>query len=163
MSAVSSGVNSLTSAVICDFYQTLTRAHPLTERQLMVRSRWYTLFFEVLVCALAFAISGMKGNLVESVNLIIGLVGGPLLGLFLLGIFTRSVKTRGALLGALVGFIVAMGFFLQGQMAKHARDAGNKDAREWVSFLWVTMIGCLITMAVGRLISVLWPERADAR
>ena len=45
----------------------------------------------------------------------------------------------------------------------HSERATKPDAHEWVSFLWVTMIGCVITMAVGRLVSALWPERLGAR
>jgi Na+/proline symporter len=69
--------------------------------------------YGVLVMLLAFGVSGMPGNLVESVNTIIGLIGGPLLGVFFLGMFTRRATTGGALIGCLAGFatlvLVALG------------------------------------------------------
>ncbi len=144
MSTVSAGVNSLTSATLCDFYQTLSRKAPLSEHALLARARWYTLFYGVMVTVLAFAIAGMKTNLVESVNAIIGLVGGPLLGLFLLGIFTKRTDTRGALIGCLSGFAVLLFFFFYKTPA-----APGMVPTPIVSFLWLTMIGCVVTTLVG--------------
>ncbi|QIF05236.1 sodium/solute symporter [Roseimicrobium sp. ORNL1] len=139
MSTVSAGINSLTSATLCDFYQTLSKPDFLTEKSLLAKSRWYTLFFGVLVTALAFFISTMKSNLVQSVNTIIALVGGPMVGLFLLGIFTKKADTRGAIIGCVVGFVALLGI--------------NLFAAQHVNFLWHTMIGTIITMVFGLLTS----------
>jgi len=148
MSTVSAGVNSLTSATLCDFYQRLTPPGKVDEAKLIVRARWLTLLYGVLVTAAAFGISAMKTNLVESVNSIIGLVGGPLLGLFLLGVFTKRVDARGALAGCVAGFLVLLVLFFY----KTAPAPGAKPAPV-VSFLWFTMIGCIVTMLVGWLAS----------
>ncbi len=150
MSTVSAGVNSLTSATLCDFYQPLTRNNPMSEHDLLVRARWYTLLYGILVCGLAFAIAGIKSNLVESVNTIIGLVGGPLLGLFLLGIFTKSVDTRGALCGSLTGFATLIGFVAPSLLFNYP---------PFVSFLWLTAIGCFVTIIVGLTVSRLAPQK----
>lgn len=139
MSTISAGINSLTSAVLCDFYQTLVKPDRLTEENLLARSKWYTLFFGILVTGLAFLISMMEGNLVDSVNRIIGLVGGPMLGLFMLGIFTKKATTRGALIGSVIGFTVTLYI--------------NVFERKSVNFLWYTMIGTIVTMVVGLLTS----------
>ena len=139
MSTVSAGVNSLTSATLCDFYQTLSKPESLTEKSLLSKSRWFTLFYGVLVTGFAFFISTMKSNLVQSVNTIIALVGGPMLGLFLLGIFTKKADTRGAIIGCIAGFVGLL--------------AVNLFAAKQVNFLWHTMIGTIITMVVGLLTS----------
>jgi sodium-coupled monocarboxylate transporter 8/12 len=131
MSTVSAGVNSLTSATLCDFYQRLTPPERVNEKKLVTLARWLTLGYGVFVTVAAFGIGLMKTNLVESVNTIIALVGGPLLGLFLLGVFTKRADTRGALIGCAAGFLALL------------------YVKPMVSFLWLTMIGCLITMAVG--------------
>ncbi len=154
MSTVSAGINSLTSATLCDFYQTLSKPGSLTEKALLARSRWFTLLFGVLVTGLAFLISLMKGNLVESVNAIIGLVGGPMVGLFLLGIFTKRADTRGALLGCLAGFLVVLALYIQGMHAASLPPGPDgKAPPPMVSFLWYTMIATIITVAVGLLTS----------
>jgi SSS family transporter len=154
MSTVSAGVNSLTSATLCDFYQTLSKPESLGERALLKRARWFTLFYGVLVTGLAFGIAGMKTNLVESVNAIIGLVGGPLLGLFLLGIFAKKTETRGALVGCLAGFMVLLFFFFY-----KTPPASGMPPAPLVSFLWLTMIGSVVTMIVGMFVSALAPAR----
>jgi len=133
MSTVSAGVNSLTSATLCDFYQRLTPPERVNEKRLVTLARWLTLGYGVFVTIAAFGIGQMKSNLVESVNTIIALVGGPLLGLFLLGVFTKRADTRGATIGCVVGFAMLLVIY----------------ANNVVSFLWLTMIGCLITMGFG--------------
>lgn len=158
MSTVSAGVNSLTSATLCDFYQTLSKPGSLTERGLLLRARCLTVFYGILVTLLAFGIAAMKTNLVESVNSIIGLIGGPLLGLFLLGIFTTRADTRGALVGCLAGFVVLLFFFFY-----KTPPAPGMEPAPLVSFLWLTMIGCVVTMAVGLLTSGRSAPRSDPR
>lgn len=144
MSTVSAGVNSLTSATLCDFYQRLTPPGRADEKHLLGLARWLTLLYGVLVTAAAFGISAMKTNLVESVNSIIGLVGGPLVGLFLLGVFTKKVDSRGALCGCLAGFVALIFLFFY-----KTAPAPGATPTTIVSFLWFTMIGCFITMLVG--------------
>lgn len=142
MSTASAGVNSLTSATLCDFYQTLAKPDHLTERRLLVLARWYTLFYGMLVTLLAFLIHRMPGNLVESVNTIIALVGGPMLGLFLLGIFSKKATTFGALMGCLAGFVIPLSVYVY-----------SLYYPSLLSFLWYTMLGTLVTIGVGILTS----------
>jgi SSS family transporter len=144
MSTISAGLNSLASATMVDFQANSTAA---PEAQ-VARARWITVLYGIIVMGLAFSVSLMKGNLVESVNTIIGLIGGPLLGLFFLGMFTKRATTFGALLGSLVGFITLMAIYLY----QEGFFSANKPPM-LVSFLWFSMIGCLITMAVGLICS----------
>jgi SSS family transporter len=138
MSTVSAGVNSLTSATMCDFYQTLGKGETLSEASLVRRARWWTLIYGVLVTGFAFVISAFEKNLVESVNTIIGVVGGPMLGLFLLGMFTKRANERGAIIGCIAGLASSL----------YLATSGTS-----ISFLWFTLIGALVTMALGLLTS----------
>ena len=90
----------------------------------------------------------MPGNLVESVNTIIGLIGGPLLGLFFLGMFTKRATTRGALIGCLAGFVTLLGLFLY-----QAGAFTPTKPPAVVSFIWFSFIGSGITFAVGSIAS----------
>jgi sodium-coupled monocarboxylate transporter 8/12 len=90
----------------------------------------------------------MPGNLVESVNTVIGLIGGPLLGLFFLGMFTTRADTRGALLGCLAGFIALLSIHLY----QNGFITAVKPAPV-VSFIWFSLFGCIITMGAGLLTS----------
>jgi sodium-coupled monocarboxylate transporter 8/12 len=148
MSTISAGVNSLTSATISDFYLTLRPEAAAREEDLVRRAKHWTLAYGLLVTGLAFAISRMRSNLVESVNMIIGLVGGPMLGLLALGVLVPRADTRGAVTGTLAGFVVLLGLFFY-----RVAPAPNAAPAPVVSFLWFTMIGTLITVSVGWLVS----------
>ncbi len=134
MSTVSAGVNSLTSATLCDFYQTLGK-EGTPEAVQVRRARWWTLIYGVLVTMFAFVISQFQTNLVESINVIMGVIGGPMLGLFLLGMFTRKADQRGAIIGCVVGLASSLYFYFH------------------VSFLWITMFSAIVTMIVGHVTS----------
>jgi Na+/proline symporter len=70
-----------------------------------------------------------------------GLLGGPLLGLFFLGVFVPRVTARGAVAGWLMGFAVVLYVCF-----------GTR-----VSFLWYTLTGCATTMCVAWLVSLFGP------
>jgi len=140
MSTVSAGLNSLTSASLVDFYQRLSR-NPNPDENVQLRiARYLTLLYGLFVIGLAFVVPYI-GTLLEATNTIISLVGGPLLGLFFLGILVRRATARGAMVGWIVGMAALAPICL-----------ANK-----ISFLWFAMIGCLITMAVGYLASLFEP------
>jgi SSS family transporter len=144
MSTISAGLNSLASATVVDFQRKLEG--PAT--QSVAQARWITTSYGVLVMALAFAVSSMPGNLVESVNTVIGLVGGPLLGLFFLGMFTQRADTRGALIGTFTGFAALL--------LLHLYQNGFLTAQKppiMVNFIWFSLIGCTLTMLIGLLFS----------
>jgi sodium-coupled monocarboxylate transporter 8/12 len=146
MSTISAGLNSLASATIVDFKQRLSKAPEASQASQLSHARWITVGYGIVVMGLAFAVSLMPGNLVESVNTIIGLVGGPLLGLFFLGMFTQRATTRGALLGALVGFVALLSLLLYQNGVFTALKPPLL-----ISFIWFTSVGCVITMTVGLL------------
>jgi len=163
MSTISAGLNSLASATVVDFKQRLSSAPVGTEAKQIGNARWITVGYGILVMALAFAVSLMKGNLVESVNSVIGLIGGPLLGLFFLGMFTRRADSRGALTGCLTGFISLLGLYL------YQNGAFTPEVPELaVSFIWFSLFGALITLLVGLVASTKTsghphPQEAESR
>jgi SSS family transporter len=146
MSTVSAGINSLTSASLIDFYQRLWKHPDLSEHSQVRLARRLTLAYGVLVTALAFGVKRL-GTLLEASNTVIGLVGGPLLGLFLLGILVP----RATAIGALAGW--AAGVAVLAPVAFATR----------ISFLWFAMIGCVTTMVTGSLVSLLRPAPDPAR
>ena len=89
MSATSSGLNALTTATLVDFRQRLSHK-PSSEPQQLRLARYITIGYGALVIGLAFGVSKL-GALIEASNKAIGLVGGPVLGLFLLGMLVVIV------------------------------------------------------------------------
>lgn len=138
MSTISAGLNSLSSATVVDF----------GIGKGLRGARWITTIYGVIVIALAFVVAKLPGNLVESVNTIIGLIGGPLVGLFFLGMFTQRATARGALLGCLAGFLGVLLLFLY-----QAGAFTSVKPPQLVSFIWFTLIGTIVTMGVGLVFS----------
>lgn len=140
MSTVSAGLNSLTSATLVDFYGRFRRIEDRSDHDQLRLAQRLTLGYGVLVIGLAFLVPYL-GTLLEASNKVIGLVGGPLLGLFFLGILVPRATARGSVIGWVAGvaLLVPVCFATA------------------VSFLWYAMIGCLTTMGVGYLASLLEP------
>ncbi|MSU47743.1 MAG: hypothetical protein EXS37_01375 [Opitutus sp.] len=137
MSTISAGINSLTSASLVDFYQRLWRRPDLSEKNQLRIARWLTFGYGALVIVLAFLVQRL-GTLLEATNKVIGLIGGPLIGLFLLGILTRRATARGALVGWAGGLLFTLWVCF-----------GTR-----VSFLWYAAAGCLTTFAIGYTVSL---------
>jgi len=139
MSTVSAGLNSLASTSLMDLRKPAAGGATEDAAQLR-RARGLTIGYGLLVTGLAFVI-GRMGSLIESVNSIIGLVGGPLLGLFLLGMLVPRANTFGAVTGVLTGFVLLVGLY-------------SVRASWPLSFMWYACYGCVITLAVGTLASL---------
>jgi sodium-coupled monocarboxylate transporter 8/12 len=147
MSTVSAGLNSLSSCTLMDLGKGATSGTVAQEETQLRKAQALTISYGILVTALAFLV-GKMGSLVESVNQIIGLVGGPLLGLFLLGMLVPRTNTLGAMTGVLTGFVSLIFLYA---------------AKSNVSFMWYAMFGCIITMVVGYLVSLLMPPPPDSK
>ena len=143
MSTISSGINSLTSASLIDFYQRLWRRPNLSAENQLNLARRLTFAYGALVIVLAFLVQRL-GTLLEATNKVIGLIGGPLIGLFLLGILSRRTSARGALIGWIGGLVITLWV-----------SFGTP-----ISFLWYGMTGCLATMAIGTIASWFGPPPA---
>jgi sodium-coupled monocarboxylate transporter 8/12 len=137
MGVTSSGINALTTTTLIDIYQRLWRPGVDVTQQLTL-ARLLTVGYGAIVLALTFVI-GRLGTLMEASNTAIGIAGGPLLGLFILGMLTRRSNAKGAIIGWVAGVAVLL------------------PVSVWTrtSFLWYAMIGCVTTMFVGWLVSLL--------
>ena len=137
MSATSSGLNALTTATLIDFRQRLS-SKVTSEHQQLRLARLLTVAYGALVIVLAFGVSKL-GALIEASNKAIGLVGGPLLGLFLLGMLVKRARAWGAVLGWAAGVLAVVPVCFYSN----------------TSFLWYGVVGCVITFVVGWLASLL--------
>lgn len=155
MSTISAGINSLTSATLVDFYQKLVPGLVKDEQRQLRLSRWLTCFYGSAVIGFAFLVHRL-GSLLEATNKVISLVGGPLLGLFFLGMFTARANARGALTGWVCGFVTMLVVSFAGVIAPLFPEPLS-GAIAWVgriTFLWWTTIGITVTMVVGYLMSL---------
>ncbi|MEX0642526.1 MAG: sodium/solute symporter [Pirellulales bacterium] len=141
MSVFSSGLNSLSTVTCVDFIQRLSRFQGKPSNLTLENARWVTLVWGVVVTLAAVGVyfTGMK-SIVEAAFMVIGFFSGPLLGMFLLGMFSMRANSLGAILGALCGFAVAL------------------LLRNHVSFIWFAVTGCVPTLFFGYLLSHLAPS-----
>jgi solute:Na+ symporter, SSS family len=101
MSNLSAALNSLSSTTVIDFYARI-RPQSSEERRVQL-SRWATIGWGLLLFGLALL--ARRGGAVLEMGLSIASVAyGALLGVFLLGVLTRTATESGAIAGMLFGF-----------------------------------------------------------
>ncbi|XP_077993904.1 sodium-coupled monocarboxylate transporter 1-like [Glandiceps talaboti] len=105
LSTLSSGLNCLAAITLTDIVRPLVKT--LTEYQAAVISKVIACSFGVVCIAMAFAASLMGPILPLAIGLL-GMIGGPLLGLFTLGIFLPWTNNKGALVGVVSGFAISL-------------------------------------------------------
>ena len=139
MSSISSGVNSITTAALVDFYQRYFRRQAPQEHYLNV-ARWLSLFWGIVATVMGLFVSKL-GTVLEISAKTNSFFTGILLGMFLLGILTLRANWQGTSLGALVSLLVVIlvGTFTQ------------------VSFFWYAPLGLCLTMALGYVFSLAFP------
>jgi len=140
-STISSSLNSIAASWSEDFDKRIFRPGRADARYLAA-AKWVVIVVGGMgtATALWMAASDLQSAF-AAFNTLIGLTAGSLGGLFALGVFTRRANGKGALIGALAGFIVVVSLELTG-----APVAG----------LLYAFIGCSISFVVGWLASFLF-------
>ncbi|XP_054656567.1 sodium-coupled monocarboxylate transporter 1 [Dunckerocampus dactyliophorus] len=104
LSTVSSSINALAAVTVED----LIKPHmQMSERQLSRTSKVLSFLYGVLCIGMAALASLIVGILQATVS-IFGIIGGPLLGLFSLGILFPFANCKGALSGLVAGLVVSL-------------------------------------------------------
>ena len=141
MSNLSAALNSLSSTTIVDFY---ARIVPQSSEEKRVRySRIATIAWGILLFLLAL-LARNGGKVLEMGLSIASVAYGSLLGVFLLGVLTKSTSERGAMAGMLFGFLLNLYLWLF----------------TGISFTWYVVLGSIATFVVGYSVSRLTPRRA---
>ena len=154
LSAIDAAINACSSVIMSDFYKPYlgpliegrpaAGAAPLTpqeqERHDVKVSRIVTILFAIIGMILATQVQYI-GNLIEIAQKAIQTFTGPLLGLFLLGMFTRRAHASGVLIGGTIGLLFALwvAFF------------------STIGFIWPTVFGCAATITLSYGLSLILP------
>lgn len=105
LSTVSSAVTSLAAVTLEDFVKPFCFGHRgLPDDKASRISKLLALFYGILCVILAYVAEHLGGILQASLT-IFGVVGGPLLGVFSLGMLTRTANQKGALTGLLTSLV----------------------------------------------------------
>jgi Na+/proline symporter len=145
MSTLSSSLNSCATAAANDLYFPLLGSTSSPSRRLRV-TRGLTAVFGLVQIAVGIGGQWVTASVVSSVLGIAAFTTGIVLGVFFLGIFTRRVAQRSALVG-LVGGLAGMTFvFFATPLA-------------WP---WFALVGSAGTFAIGLAASLIWPREECA-
>ncbi|XP_062424452.1 sodium-coupled monocarboxylate transporter 1 [Rhea pennata] len=105
LSTVSSSINALAAVTVEDLIRPHFRS--LSEKKLSWISMGMSLFYGGVCIAMA-ALASILGALLQAALSIFGMVGGPLLGLFALGILCSFANGVGAFVGLVSGFAISL-------------------------------------------------------
>lgn len=135
MSNLSAALNSLSSTAIVDFYVRLRPAS--TERRRIWLSRAAMVGWALVLFGLAL-LARHGGRVIEVGLTIASVAYGGMLGVFLLGVLTRTASESGAMVGMICGLALNLylWFFTR------------------VSFTWFAALGGAVTFAVGYAVSL---------
>ncbi len=140
MSSVAAELNSLATTSTMDLYRQHIKPHS-TEQELLRFGRVATMLWGLFACVVATFATNL-GSLIEVVNTFGSFFYGSLLGVFVLAFVVPSAKSVGAFYGLLFGMASVW-------IASYFTD---------IAFLWFNVVGCLVTVAAGYLISVISRE-----
>lgn len=142
MSTISSILHSMTTVVMSDFYERLRKV-PAS----VGLARLTTIGFGICCTGVAL-VADRFGNLLVASTAVNNLFGGPLVGVFLMGMLTRRATGSGVCLGALVGFVAV----------------SLVAAFTEVSWMWYGVFSAGLTIGTGMLFSLLFaPPPASTR
>ncbi|XP_056111972.1 solute carrier family 5 member 6 isoform X2 [Rhinichthys klamathensis goyatoka] len=104
LSTISSALNSLATVTIMD----LIKPHySMTEARATRLSKMLAVSYGIICLAMAYVVHLMNSSVLQAALSIFGMVGGPLLGLFCLGIFFPCANSIGAVIGLAAGLLIA--------------------------------------------------------
>ncbi|KAK5858022.1 hypothetical protein PBY51_011222 [Eleginops maclovinus] len=180
LSSISSSFNSLATVTMEDLIK--PRFPTMTEARATLLSKALALFYGLLCLAMAFLTHLMGDSVLQVALKIFGMVGGPVLGLFCLGMFFPWANSTGAVAGLLSGlglvFWVGVGSIVNrgagtktlppscraANASAHlqevlwnvtlSRPSGLKRLYS-LSYMWYSAFSCLSVVFVGLFVSFL--------
>jgi SSS family transporter len=146
MAVVSAAINSLATTALMGF-RSRSGSQPT-----VLTAKLLTVVFGVIATMLALFVLGALGSLIKATAVIGAVAGGPLLGLFLLGAFSRRANAQGALWGIGCGLVASF-------VVLYAKPIFHLSSD--VSFLWIGFVATLTTYVVGLVVSLFFPHPGD--
>lgn len=141
MGSMASGLNSLASTTIIDFYKRLLKKEE-SDKSYLSASRWTTVIWGLFCIMVAFYASRV-GNLIEAVNILGSLFYGTILGIFLVAFYMKRISGTAVFYAALF----AEAFIVYAWIT------------DLTAFLWLNVIGCLLVMAFAFCIQLILNKR----
>ncbi|XP_011686227.1 PREDICTED: putative sodium-dependent multivitamin transporter [Wasmannia auropunctata] len=186
LSTISAALNSLAAITLEDYIKPLYRksiGHDFSPTKSVFIAKVLAFMFGIISIALAF-LAQFWGGILQTGTIIFGVVGGPLLGIFTLGMGTESATEGGAIAGALTAFsflfwivlgqprpispklpitiegcnnVANITMFVLQNVTNFSKSTGDSSYFYLyrISYMWYSPLGFLITFLLGLLISSL--------
>ncbi|XP_078700496.1 sodium-coupled monocarboxylate transporter 1-like isoform X1 [Branchiostoma floridae x Branchiostoma belcheri] len=109
LSTISSGINSLAAVTLEDLIKPtlkVLKKEDMTEERATLVSKILVVVFGGL-CMLFAVLASTMGQVLQASNSVFGAIGGPLLGLFSLGMLFPWANSAGAIVGLITGIFMA--------------------------------------------------------
>ncbi|XP_068451115.1 sodium-coupled monocarboxylate transporter 1 [Clinocottus analis] len=145
LSTVSSSINALVAVTVEDFILPLCKN--LTEKQVFWMNMGLSVFFGVLCIGMA-GVASVMGSVLQAALSIFGMISGPLLGLYLLGMLFRTSNSMGGLVGMMLGLVLTLWVGIGGQIFPPTDEKTNP--------LQVSTVGCNSTMGQNYTTAAPW-------
>ena len=143
MSNLSAALNALASTTVMDFYRPLAlRRDPNKSEPYFLGVAHQATLLWAAILVLVGLVARHWGSVLEAGLTIASILYGSLLGVFLLGLLTKSVQENAAVVAMIAGLAVMIGVKL------------------WtpIAFTWYVLIGTTVTFATGYAVSLFWKE-----
>lgn len=145
MGALASALNALSTSTVTDLYR-MFRLKPLDEGAALRSGRLWTLVWAAVFVVFASMFSSTTGPVIELGLGITGYTYGALLGAFALGLLVRRASQADAVIAFLVT-VAVMAVVVSLKFTVGGKQVG-------LAFPWFTLLGVLITLVVGGLLSL---------
>ena len=148
MSNLSAALNALASTTVMDFYKPLAtlRNPDRPEAHYLRMARRATVVWAVILFLVGL-VARHWGSVLEAGLTIASILYGSLLGVFLLGLLTKSVQEKSAIVAMVAGLLLML------------------VIRQWthIAFTWYVLIGTTATFLTGCVVSLVLGESSNAR
>jgi SSS family transporter len=140
MSSTASELNALAATTTVDLYQ--RNVGEKSAAHFVKASKGFTLAWG-LVAILFASVGNLFENLIQLVNIIGSVFYGTILGIFLVAIFIKYIKGKAVFWAAVLSELLILIFFFL----------------DMISFLWLNVIGALLTLGFGLLFQSFFNEK----
>ena len=144
MGSTASGLNSLASTTVVDFYKRIFKKEE-SDKTYLFASRLATVGWGVF-CVIVALYASKLGNLIEAVNILGSLFYGTILGIFLVAFYMKNINGKAVFYAA----ILAESFIVYAWIT------------DLTAFLWLNVIGCLLVMGFAFVIQLILNRRQVA-
>lgn len=145
MSSTASGLTALASTTAIDIYKRNLKEEK-NERHYLNASKLFTLMWGII--AIAFAcIATLFENLIQLVNIIGSIFYGTVLGIFLVGFYTKKIQGKSIYYSAIISQIAIIIIY-------YFTNFIYPSGQEKLGYLWLNFIGALLTIILSYLLQI---------